>query len=60
LNGIIVALVLTLTVSLATVIGIVAAYAAINGILFAFNRQARPPKPPAPVLATGNSPVSGD
>jgi hypothetical protein len=60
LSGLIVAFVLTLTVSLATVLGIITAYAAINGILYAFAHQTRPPKPSAPVLAAGNSHASGD
>ncbi|HTR65625.1 MAG TPA: hypothetical protein VMH85_07625 [Terriglobales bacterium] len=60
MNGLFVAFILTLTVSLATALGITAAYAAVNGILYVFSQQARPPRPSAPVMATGSSPAGGD
>jgi len=51
---------LTFTVSLATALGIAAAYAAITGILYAFAHQTRPSKQATQALAAGSSSASGD
>ena len=60
MSGLFVALVLILTVSLATLLGIATAYYAIDGILYAFAHQARPSKASAPALAPGGSHAGGD
>jgi nitrate reductase NapE component len=50
LNAWIVFLVLSFTVLTAVSVGIVAAYGAVNWILFAFGTHARPQRAPKPVL----------
>jgi hypothetical protein len=59
LNSLFVALVLSLTVSLATVIGTVVAYGLITGILNLFAYQ-QAQRAATPVLVTGESHASGD
>jgi hypothetical protein len=58
LSGLLGALILFLTVVAALVLGIVAAYGLVNGILFTFARQSSPRT--SPVLVPSQTPASGD
>jgi len=59
LSGLIAGFILFLTVSTATVIGIVAAYGLFNAILYTFAQQSWPRHVP-PVLVAGETHAGGD
>jgi hypothetical protein len=54
------AIVLFLTVTTAVAVGIVAAYGAVTGILFAFARARKESVPGIPVLVPSSNHASGD